>query len=53
MRTTKEISDRLKSTEAEISRISDMIKNDENEINKPFIYKDDIKTLKEFLNFNN
>lgn len=39
MRTTKEISDRLKSTEAEISRISDIIKNDENEINKPFIYK--------------
>ena len=39
MRTTKEISDKLKDTEVEISRISDIIKNDESERNKPFIYK--------------
>ena len=39
MRTTKEISDRLEETKEEISRISDIIRNDETEKDKPTIYK--------------
>ena len=39
MRTTKEISDRLKETKEEIGRISEIIRNDETEKDKPTLYK--------------
>lgn len=39
MRTTKEISDKLKEIKQEISRISDIIGNDETEKDKPALYE--------------